>query len=213
MLHFKSCKKKFYIDDAGPDLEGQLVKCKHCNEQWIYESKSKYLENRLVDLAQDLEKTELKIDLKKKEYQDKIKNLEYDLSNKKEELIHQQQLQGKVTAFEQRLKDTEKLDAEQQELFGNLLRVKKDIRKTSVEIETTNNDIEEKTSYIETKINSFNNDENDKITKHDQIVKIVNSDVVDINTSFNKVVDTKKNQPNKNKKEKKFSFFTSGFTE
>ena len=29
--------------NEGTDLEGKLIKCKHCNEQWIYESKTQYL--------------------------------------------------------------------------------------------------------------------------------------------------------------------------
>ena len=49
MIHCKNCKKKFYLIDEGPDMEGKLIKCKHCNEQWIYETKTKYLENSEMD--------------------------------------------------------------------------------------------------------------------------------------------------------------------
>ena len=43
MIHCKNCKKKFYLIDEGPDMEGKLIKCKHCNEQGNYEIKTKYI--------------------------------------------------------------------------------------------------------------------------------------------------------------------------
>ena len=47
---------------------------------WV---KTKYLENRLVELNNELDNTVSKINLRKKEYQDKINQLEDDLQKKK----------------------------------------------------------------------------------------------------------------------------------
>ena len=106
MIHCKNCKKKFYVLDEGSELEGKVVECKYCNSQWIYESKSKYLENRLAELNKDLDDTESKINLRKKEHEEKISQLENNLKTKKEELKQQKLLQEKVNTFENRLKET-----------------------------------------------------------------------------------------------------------
>ena len=45
ILHCKNCKKKFSSMEEESNIEGKIVKCRYCNEEWIYESKSKYLEN------------------------------------------------------------------------------------------------------------------------------------------------------------------------
>ena len=66
MLHCKNCKKKFYIMNENSELEGKVIQCKYCKDQWIYESQTKYLENRIADLNKDLDNTEKRINLKKK---------------------------------------------------------------------------------------------------------------------------------------------------
>ena len=52
ILHCKNCKEKFSIMGDEAKIEGNLVRCKHCHEEWIYESKSKYfsinLQKRLL---------------------------------------------------------------------------------------------------------------------------------------------------------------------
>ena len=60
LLDCKNCKKKFTLIDDEIKLEGQLVKCIHCNQEWIYE-KYNYLENRLTTLNQDLYRTEVEL--------------------------------------------------------------------------------------------------------------------------------------------------------
>ena len=50
MIHCKNCKKKFYHLNEGDELEGKVIQCKYCNEQWLYETKTKYLESRLSEL-------------------------------------------------------------------------------------------------------------------------------------------------------------------
>ena len=208
MLHCKNCKKKFYLIDEGSELEGKLIKCKHCNEQWIYESKTQYLENRLLELTSDLVKTESQINLRKKEQEEKISSLEDDLNSKKEELNKQKELADKVTAFENRLKQTEQLNLEELELDNKVNKIRKEIRTTSANIESKNKDIEEKTNYIESKINSYNEDAS-KTYSEEQKIKVNSSDVVDIGNGYKKSSDEKHNK-NIEKKEKKFKFFSPG---
>ena len=50
MLNCKSCKNEFYLANEDYELEGKVVQCKFCGDQWIYESKTKYLENKLLEL-------------------------------------------------------------------------------------------------------------------------------------------------------------------
>ena len=124
ILHCKNCKEKFSIIEKESYnegkwesyIEGKIVQCRHCNEEWIYESKSKYLENRLAELGEDLDKTEIILNVKKNENKDKIINLENNLETKKEELNDQKKLEEKVLAFEKRLTDTEKVNSEQIDL-------------------------------------------------------------------------------------------------
>ena len=156
MLHCKNCKKKFYVMNEGSELEGKVIECKFCNEKWLYESQTKYLENRLIELNSDLDETETKINLRKKDYQDNINKLENDLKIKKDELDTQKILQDKVTAFENRLKDTERLNSEGLKLNDKISKIKKEIRTTSENISSSNKDIEEKTNYLESRVNSYN---------------------------------------------------------
>jgi len=212
MIHCKSCKQKFYIMNEGTELEGKLIKCKHCNEQWIYETRTQYLESRLLELTSDLEKTEVKINLRKKEHQEKISNLENDLNTKKEELNKQKELEDKVSAFENRLKQTEQLTKEETELDNKVNKIKKEIRKTSINIESKNKDIEDKTNYIETRINSYSNENNDNVIQEQQKIEVNSSEVVSLRDNFNKS-EFKKDDKNEEKKVKKFRFFSPGSIE
>ena len=175
--------KNLHLIDLDGALEGKLIKCKHCNDQWIYESKTQYLENRLQELTGDLEKAEAKINLRKKEHQEKISNLENDLTTKKEELNKQKNLVDKITAFENRLKQTEKLTSEEAELDNKVNKIKKEIRTTSTNIESKNRDIEEKTNYIESRINSYNNNDNNSSIEENQKIEVNGSDVININNT------------------------------
>ena len=65
MIHCKNCKKKFYHSNENDELEGKVIQCKFCDEQWLYVTRTKYLENRLIELNQDLDNTESKINLRK----------------------------------------------------------------------------------------------------------------------------------------------------
>ena len=202
MLICKSCKDKFYIPNDNSSLEGKMVKCSKCNAKWIYESKTKYLEDRLSDLFVELDNTENKINLRKKDREDKISILIGDLNLKKEELEQQKNLEEKVRAYENRLKVTEKLNLEELDLAKKAHKIQKEIRSTSANIEAKNNDIEEKTNDLETRINSYNNQEH----KNDQ-----DGEVVDIRTGVKKTPDINQDKSIHEKKDKKFKFFSPGF--
>ena len=188
-------------------IEGKIVQCRHCNEEWIYESKSKYLENRLAELTEDLDKTEITLNIKKNEHKDKIINLENNLKIKTEELNNQKKLEEKVLAFEKRLTDTEKANSEQIELEVKIADIEKQIKSTYEDIYSKNIDIEKKTNYIESKISSYNSEKN--IDSHDdeQKIKVNSSEVVDLRI-FDNDNKINKDQGTKNKKRKKFRFFS-----
>ena len=207
ILHCKNCKNKFSIIKEEINIEGKIVQCKHCNEQWIYESKTRYLENRLGELGDDLNKTEIKLNIKKDEHKDKITNLENDLKIKIEELNKQKKLEEKVLAFEKRLSNTEKSNSEQKELATKISNIEHQIESTVENIYTKNKDIEKKTNYIESKINLYNREEN--LNNHENLdkIKVNSNDVVDIR-AFDQEGKKNNDQSSENKKRKKFSFFT-----
>ena len=213
MIHCNNCRQKFYIMNEGSEMEGQLIKCKHCNNQWIHESRTKYLENRLAELNKDLDDTENKINLKKKEHHEKINQLQNDLKNKTEEFDKQVLLQEKVVLFESRLKNTDKINSEELELGNEINKIQNKIKKTSENILTQNNDIEKKTNYIETKITSYKNEHIEKENKHlnQQISENDSSEIININKNLSKSDKHTKNQSEDNKKIKKFRFFSPGF--
>ena len=207
ILHCKNCKNKFSIIEEESNLIGKIVQCRHCNEEWIYESKSKYLENRLAELGEDLYKTEIKLNIKKDEHKEKIINLENNLKIKKEELNNQKKLEEQVLAFEKRLTDTEKTNSEQIDLEIKIVDIEKKIKSMHEDIYTKNKDIEKKTNYIETKISSYNHEGNVNTLDGVQKIKVNSREVVDLRVFDN---DNKRNkdQETDNKKRKKFRFFT-----
>ena len=219
MLVCKSCKDKFYIPNENSSLEGKMVKCTKCNAQWIYETKTKYLEDRLSDLVTDLDNTENKINLRKKEREDKISLLLTDLNLKKEELEKQKNLEEKVSTFENRLKVTEKLNLEELDLDKKAHKIQKEIRTTSANIEAKNKDIEEKTNNLETRINSYNNAEQNNINNSEKTISYLgekksndqDGEVVDIRTGEKKTTDIRQDKSIDEKKDKKFNFFSPGF--
>ena len=215
MIHCKSCKKKFYHSNENDELEGKVIQCKFCDEQWLYVTRTKYLENRLIELNQDLDNTESKINLRKIEIQDQINKLDEDLIKKKTELDEQKILIDKVTAFENRLKETEKLNAEELELQTKAGKIKKQIKATSDDISNQNKDIEEKANYLESKINSYNN--KDEIFENKSLDKMksktANNDVIDINInkSLKKLKEDDLDKSEDNKERKRGTFFSPNF--
>jgi predicted Zn finger-like uncharacterized protein len=211
MIHCNNCKKKFYLINKNSELEGKIVQCKYCNEKWLYESKTKYLENRLTALNTDLDNTESKINLRKKECQEKITKLEEDLDLKKNEFELQKILQDKVSVFENRLKETEKLNFEELELNDKVGKVKKQIRTTTENISSYNKDIEEKTNYIESRINSYNKDKNEDELLNRNSSNDINSEVVNIKRHLNPSSENNENYSEDNKEKKRDRFFSPNF--
>ena len=207
ILHCKNCKNKFSILEEEINLEGKIVQCNHCNDQWIYGSKTRYLESRLSELGEDLDKTEIKLSIKKEEHKNKILNLEHDLKNKIEELGKQKKLEEKVLAFEERLFNTEKTNSEQIELETKISDIEQEIKSTHENIFIKNNDIEKKTIYIEKKISLYDKQRDINNSEVEQKIEVNNSDVVDIRTFDNEEKKTKGQSAN-NKKSQKFHFFT-----
>ena len=211
MIHCNNCKKKFYLINENSELEGKIVQCKYCNEKWLYESKTKYLENRLAELNTDLDNAESKINLRKKECQEKITKLEEDLDLKKNEFELQKILQDKVSVFENRLKETEKLNSEELELNDKVGEVKKQIRTTTENISSYNKDIEEKTNYIESRINSYNKDKNEDELLNRNSSNDINSEVVNIKRHLNPSSENNENYSEDNKEKKRNRFFSPNF--
>ena len=211
MIHCNNCKKKFYLINENSELEGKIVQCKYCNEKWLYESKTKYLENRLAELNTDLDNAESKINLRKKECQEKITKLEEDLNLKKNEFKLQKILQDKVNTFENRLKETEKLNSEELELNDKVGKVKKQIRTTTENISSYNKDIEEKTNYIESRINSYNKHTTEDGLLNRNISNDINSEVVNIKRHLNPSNENNKNYSEDNKEKKRDRFFSPNF--
>jgi len=215
MIRCKNCKQKFYVMNENSELEGKVIQCKYCNDQSIYESRTVYLENRLEELSKDLDNADIKISYKKKEHQDKIHQLQNDLKDKNNELKKQTLLQEKVNVFENRLKETEKLNLEELELVNEVKKIKNKIRTTTENISSQNKDIENKTNYLETRISSYTSDEleeknnplNEESSKNDT------GEIVSIKKNLNTSEKHNKNQQEENNKIKKFKFFTPRFLE
>ena len=207
ILRCKNCKERFSILENEDEIVGNLVHCKHCHQEWIYESKTKYLENRLAELSEDLDKTEVMLNLKKNEHREKISNLENNLKIKKKELDDQNKLEQIVLDFEKRLTNTEKTNSEQIDLEIKIANKEKEIESMYEDIYSKNMDIEKKTNYIESKIKSYNYEKNLKTNIQNEKIKVNNSEVVNLR-SFEKVNKTNKDQVTDNKKKSKFRFFS-----
>ena len=213
MLHCKNCKQKFYVMNENSELEGKVIQCKHCKDQSIYESRTVYLENRLEELNKDLDNAEIKINYKKKEHEDKIDQLHNNLKDKKDELKKQTLLQEKVNVFENRLKETERLNLQELELGNQIKKIKYRIRTTSENISSQNKDIENKTNYLETRINSYSvgvSEEKDS-SLNKESSKNETGEIISINKNSDMSEKHNKNPEKENKKIKKFKFFTTGF--
>ena len=138
-------------------------------------------------------------------------HLEEDLDLKKNEFELQKILQDKVSVFENRLKETEKLNSEELELNDKVGEVKKQIRTTTENISSYNKDIEEKTNYIESRINSYNKDTTEDELLNRNISNDINSEVVNIKRHLNPSNENNKNYSEDNKEKKRDRFFSPNF--
>jgi len=199
LIHCKSCKNKITIHENESSIDGKLVTCNICREEWIHHSKTFILESRLVELEQDLKREESLILEGNLKYTERITLLEKELANKKVELDKQNKLEEKVFNFETRITDTEKLNLKQASLETKIFELKKNIKKIADEIKDKNQNIEKKTNYLEMKAASI----------HD-INKNIDKNVV--NGSENDVVDFKtyeKKDAQRDSRKKKSFFWTS----
>ena len=204
LLDCKNCNNKFTLEEDESKLEGQVVKCPSCKEEWVFESKSNYLENRLAELDQDLYKTELQLNNLNNKHSGKIDQLEKDLKLKKEQQSKQKLLEDKIALYEKRITETEKSNSEQADLEIKISKMESEVEKASENIFTKNKDIEKKANYLEMKIKSYKDDYNikkeKKIENHDG-----ESDVVNFK-SFEQEEKKNKEEPKKEIK-KKVNFF------
>jgi len=204
LLDCKNCNSKFTLDEDEYKLEGQKVKCLHCKEEWVYVSKSNYLENRLAELDQDLHRTELKLNNLSTKHIEKVDQLEKDLKIKKEQQSKQKLLEDKIAAYEKRITETEKSNAEQADLEIKITQMENEVEKVAENIFTKDKDIEKKANYLEMKIKSYKDDLDKERQKK---IETYNgeSEVVNFN-SFEQEGKKNKEEPTKEKK-KKANFF------
>ena len=120
-------------------------------------------------------------------------------------------LQDKVSVFENRLKETEKLNSEELELNDKVVKVKKQIRTTTENISSYNKDIEEKTNYIESRISSYNKDTTEDELLNRNTSNDTNSEVVNITRHINPSNENNKNYLEDDKEKKRNRFFSPNF--
>ena len=192
LLDCKNCNNKFTLEEDESKLEGQVVKCPSCKEEWVFESKSNYLENRLAELDQDLYKTELQLNNLNNKHSGKIDQLEKDLKLKKEQQSKQKLLEDKIGLYEKRITETEKSNSEQADLEIKISKMESEVEKASENIFTKNKDIEKKANYLEMKINSYKDDQKKEKQKKIEIYDD-ESDVVNFKSFENEEKDNKKN--------------------
>jgi len=208
LLDCKNCKKRFNLIDDETKLEGQLVKCIHCKQEWIYESKSNYLENKLAILDQDLYRAELQLSELNTKHSKKIDRLEKDLKIKKEELVKQKLLEERIGIFEKRITDTEKKNSEQAIIEIKVIKMENEVQNISEDIFTKSKNIEKKANYLEMKINSYNEENTKNKTIEKNIINPSESEVVNFE-SFEKEDKNKKKKLIQDKKKKSRFFWPS----
>ena len=188
IIDCKNCNSKFTLDEEESKLDGQTIKCLHCQDEWVYMSKSRYLENRLEELDQDLYKTELKLNEINNKHIEKIVKLENNLKIKKEQLSKQKILEYKVSLYEKRITQAEKSNSEQADLEIKIAKMENEIENVTENIFSKNKNIEKKANYLEMKINSYKNKKNDK----NEIKTHIKSDIVNFKSFEQEEKNTKK---------------------
>jgi predicted Zn finger-like uncharacterized protein len=178
LLDCKNCNNKFTLEEDEFKIEGQLIKCPSCKEEWTYESKSNYLEKRLAELDQDLYKTELQLNTLNNKHSEKIDQLEKNLKIKKDQQSKQKLLEDKIALYEKRITETEKTNSEQADLEIKIIKMENEVEKVSETIFSKNKDIEKKANYLEMKINSYKDDQikeqQKKIIDYDDESDVIN---------------------------------------
>ena len=169
------CTTQIDLKYGDSNIEGKLIICDNCKEEWIYHSQSYFLEGRLTVLGLELETKESSINKQNEIYSEKILILKNDLENKKK-LNKQIELEKKVSLFENRITVTEKLNSDQAHLEGQIFELEKDLTKTYEDISSKNQKIEQKANYLEMKLSEHqeNPSKEKKIAVNDYDSSIVN---------------------------------------
>jgi len=171
-LNCKYCEYKLDVDEDELSIEGKLIKCISCNQEWIYGSKSEYLLDKLEELDLNWQKKENSLNEQLKNYNSKIVELEKNLKAKNRELSDQKIIEDRIMVFEKRITNTEKINAKQAELEIKINQMKDEIKETSDKILNKNKDFENKANYLEMKINSSNIISNKNKTSNEAIINI-----------------------------------------
>ena len=171
-VNCKYCQSKLEIDSDELSIEGKLIQCINCNQEWIYGSKSDYLLDKLEELDLNWQKKENSLTEQLKTYNSKIEELEKDLKVKNKELSEQKTIEDRIILFEKRITNTEKINAEQVELENKIEEMKDELKETSDKILNKNKDFENKTNYLEMKIKSSNIISNKNTTLNEETINI-----------------------------------------
>ena len=154
LIECKYCDTKFAVNAEEVGFDGRLIKCENCQKEWFQESKSQYLEKKLIELDQNLHVTEVHLIEQKNTHNDKIAKLENSLKAKKEELTKQKLLEERIVLFEKRIIDTEKEIAAQALVENRIIQLEKEIKQNSFDSFVKNTNLEKKANYLQMKIHS-----------------------------------------------------------
>ncbi len=154
LIECKYCNTKFAVNAEEVGFDGRLIKCENCQKEWFQESKSQYLEKKLIELDQNLHSTEVHLIEQKNIHNDKIAKLENSLKAKKEELTKQKLLEERIVLFEKRIIDTEKEIAAQALVENRIIQLEKEIKQNSFDSFVKNTNLEKKANYLQMKIHS-----------------------------------------------------------
>jgi len=154
LIECKYCDTKFAVNAEEVGFDGRLIKCENCQKEWFQESKSQYLEKKLIELDQNLHATEVHLIEQKNTHNDKIAKLENSLKAKKEELAKQKLLEERIVLFEKRITETEKEIAAQALVENRIIQLEKEIKQNSFDSFVKNTDLEKKANYLQMKIHS-----------------------------------------------------------
>jgi len=142
----------------------QIVKCGHCQKEWLYESQLTGLEKRIKELDDELESNENRLNEEKRFNLEQIDKLEIELNNKNIELEQQKLIEDKLILYEQRLTRSEKKNSEQAILEDKIFKLREKITKQNSIVSIKSEEIEKKTNYLSMKCKSENK-ETPKIKK------------------------------------------------
>jgi predicted Zn finger-like uncharacterized protein len=186
------CKTDFICEDKKLSSENPIVKCGHCQKEWLYESQLTGLEKRIDELDKELENNENRLNDEKKFNLENIDKLEAEINNKKIELEQQKLIEDKLYIFEQRLTRSEKENSNQAILEDKIFKLREEITEQTSEILIKRQEIDRKTNYLTMKSKT----ENKTLSK----IKKMNEQIVTPVVPENNI---KKNVP----KIKKYNFW------